>query len=83
MGMAKELRDSGMTVEVSAKPVKIAKQMKQASLKGVPFVVLVGEDEIAVNQAVIKNMKTGEQKSVSTESLVVYLCGQLNSENDI
>ena len=83
ISIAKKLRDSGMTVEVSAKPVKIAKQMKQASLKGVPFVALVGEYEIAVGQVVIKNMKTGEQKSVFTEDLVSYLQNQLNSANSV
>lgn len=83
VSIAKKLRDSDMTVEVSTKPVKIAKQMKQASLKGVPFVILVGEDEIAAGQAVIKNMKTGEQKSVFMEDLFSYLQNQLNSANGV
>lgn len=77
ISIAKKLRDSGITVEVSTKPIKIAKQMKQASYKEVPFVVLVGENEIATSQVVIKNMKTGEQKSIFMGDLVSYLQNQL------
>lgn len=83
MSIAKKLRNSDINVEVSTKPVKVAKQMKQASGKGVSFVILIGEDEIATGQVVVKNMKTGEQKSISTEELVAYLQNQLNSADGI
>lgn len=83
ISIAKKLRDSDINVEISTKPVKVTKQMKQASSKGVSFVILVGEDEIATGQVVVKNMKTGEQKSISAEELVAYLQNQLNSADGI
>ena len=43
---------------------KIGKQLSYASQQNIPFVIIVGEDEVANNTVTIKNMKSGEQQTV-------------------
>lgn len=45
--------------------VKLDKQLKYADKKGIPYVIIIGPDEASKNEVTIKNLKTGEQKSVS------------------
>lgn len=66
---AKELRAAGIAVEVYPEPTKIKKQMGYADAKGIPFVAIVGGDEMAQNKVMLKNMTTGEQQLVDLENL--------------
>ena len=52
---------------------KMQKQMNYANKKEIPFVVLAGESEIQAQIFTLKNMETGEQKSVSAEELINIL----------
>ena len=69
LGWAKELRKAGIAVEVYPEPTKMKKQMGYADAKGIPFVAIVGGDEMAQNKVMLKNMTTGEQKLVDLENL--------------
>ena len=66
---AKELRAHGMSVEVYPEPTKMKKQMSYADDKQIPFVAIVGSDEMAQNKIMLKNMTTGEQKLVTIQEL--------------
>ena len=66
---AKELRAAGIAVEVYPEPTKMKKQMGYADTKGIPFVAIVGSDEMAQNKVMLKNMTTGEQQLVDLENL--------------
>lgn len=66
---AKELRQAGKAVEVYPEPAKMKKQMSYADAKQIPFVAIVGGDEMAQNKVMLKNMTTGEQKLVTLEEL--------------
>ena len=44
--------------------------MSYANSKGVPFVALVGENEMAQGKVTLKNMETGEQQLVTPEELI-------------
>ena len=66
---AKELRAAGIAVEVYPEPTKMKKQMGYADTKGIPFVAIVGGDEMAQNKVMLKNMTTGEQQLVDLEHL--------------
>lgn len=64
------LRNEGMSVSIYPEPeAKLAKQVKYADKLGIPFVVILGEDEVAQNAVTIKNMATGEQKTVPIDQL--------------
>lgn len=66
---AKALREKGITVEVYPEPTKMKKQMGYADAKQIPFVAIVGGDELAQNKVMLKNMASGEQKQVTLEEL--------------
>ncbi|WP_445455229.1 histidine--tRNA ligase [Flavobacterium sp. HNIBRBA15423] len=65
-----KLRQAGIKVEMYPDNVKIGKQFQHADKRGIPFAVLVGEEEIKNNQFGIKNLVTGEQEKVSFEVLL-------------
>ncbi len=69
LSWAKELRKAGIAVEVYPEPTKMKKQMGYADAKGIPFVAIVGGDEMAQNKVMLKNMTTGEQQLVDLENL--------------
>ncbi len=70
---AKALRATGRTVEVYPEPTKMKKQMSYADAKQIPFVAIVGGDEMAQNKVTLKNMVSGEQVLVDFEELVKLL----------
>ena len=69
LALAKELRRDAPALRVDVYPEaeKLGKQFKYASSRGVPFVVVIGDDERARGEVALKNMKTGEQRTVSRE----------------
>ena len=70
LGWAKELRAHKIAVEVYPEPTKMKKQMGYADSKQIPFVAIVGGDEMAQNKVMLKNMSTGEQKLVALDELL-------------
>ena len=61
----KRLRDLGISAELYPDNAKIQKQMKYADAKGIPFVVLAGENEMNTQTFTLKNMETGEQHTIN------------------
>lgn len=66
---ASVLRDKGYSVEVYPEPTKMKKQMGYADAKRIPFVAIVGSDEMAAGKVMLKNMTTGEQQLVTLDEL--------------
>ena len=58
---ASQLRQRGINVEVYPEPAKMKKQMNYANQRGIPYVAIVGEEEVRQGLLTIKNMLTGEQ----------------------
>nr|WP_315162211.1 histidine--tRNA ligase [uncultured Flavobacterium sp.] len=69
MKAIKELRNSGVKVELYPDNAKVAKQFQHADKRGIPFAVIVGEQEMASNSYSLKNLVSGEQTSVDFEGL--------------
>lgn len=59
------VRKAGIAAEIYPEPAKMKKQMSYADSKKIPFVAIVGEDEVAQQKLMLKNMQTGEQQLVS------------------
>ncbi len=68
--LASRTRQAGIRTEVYPDSVKMKKQMSYASNSNIPFVALVGEDEMKNNTVSLKNMETGEQRSLSIEEAI-------------
>jgi len=71
------IRAHGFAAEIFPESAKLKKQMDYANRKNIPFVVLVGQDEIQSGQMKVKNMKTSEQKPLSVEDLIQILNNEL------
>ncbi|MFB1023463.1 MAG: ATP phosphoribosyltransferase regulatory subunit, partial [Vicingaceae bacterium] len=65
-----KLRVEGIRAELYPDPAKMKKQMKYANDKKIPFVVMVGEDEMSSGQLSLKNMESGEQSKIIIEELI-------------
>jgi len=70
LGWAKQLRQYGIAVEVYPEPTKMKKQMGYADAKQIPYVAIVGGDEMAQQKVMLKEMSSGEQKLVSKDELL-------------
>lgn len=70
--LLKKLRDAGIRAELYPDNVKLKKQMKYANDNHIPFVILVGEQEVEEQFLTVKNMESGEQEQVSPQSIVSY-----------
>ena len=66
---AKELRARNIAVEVYPEPTKMKKQMGYADDKQIPYVAIVGGNEMETNTVMLKNMLSGEQKQVTIDEL--------------
>ena len=58
---ATALRDAGVRTQLYCEQKKFKAKMSYADKLGIPYVILIGEDEIAENVVAVKNMTTGEQ----------------------
>jgi len=68
----KRLRDNGIASELYPDAHKLKKQMNYANNKNIPFVALVGEDEMKNQEILVKNMESGEQKSYTILDLIHF-----------
>lgn len=73
MKLVKELRKNQIRSEVYPDSSKLKKQMQYADKKNVKFTVIIGEEELKNGSATVKNMKSGDQKTVSFAKLVSVL----------
>ena len=68
-----ELRKEGISAELFPSNDKMKKQMGYANSHSIPFVAIIGEQEIADGTIAVKNMITGEQKSMTATELTNIL----------
>jgi histidyl-tRNA synthetase len=73
--IAAAARKAGIRTEVYPDKAKMKKQMSYANAKGIAFVALAGDDEIAQGKVTLKNMSTGEQKLVTAEEMIKEILG--------
>ena len=81
IALAQALRAEGLKVQLYGEQKKFKQKMAYANKLGVPFAVLLGEDEIAEGMCSIKNMVTGEQVKLSPADAAAHIKATL-SAND-
>lgn len=69
----KTLRENGINAEIYPDSVKMKKQMAYSDKKGIPYVAIVGENEMNTGTVALKNMLTGEQVNIEPKELVKHL----------
>ncbi|WP_165748968.1 histidine--tRNA ligase [Cellulophaga sp. Z1A5H] len=67
------LRKQGVKADVYPNSAKMQKQMKYANNRNVPFVILIGDEELANNSFVVKNMKEGSQETYSLDKVAEFV----------
>ena len=68
--LAKDLRSQGFNVETQLTEQKLKNQLRYASKKNIPWVIIAGEDEINAKQLQLKNMQTEEQCLLTFEEVI-------------
>ena len=68
--LLKELREKGISSEIYPDIVKLKKQLTYANRKNIPFVIVIGSDEMESGNLTLKNMISGEQYSDKVSALV-------------
>ena len=67
------LRDKGISAEIYPSSAKLKKQMTYADDKNIPYVILIGSDEMETGLLSLKNMKSGEQQKLTAEEIASLL----------
>lgn len=71
-GWIRQLRQKNISCELYHEPAKFDKQFKYAEKKQIPFVVIIGSEELASGTCKIKNQKTGEQTILHQDELLHF-----------
>ncbi|MDR2084934.1 MAG: histidine--tRNA ligase [Bacteroidales bacterium] len=67
------LRRNEINTELYPETAKMKKQMEYANKRNIPFVIIVGENEITANIVSVKNMNSGEQINLSFSDCIEYI----------
>lgn len=73
--VADRFRQAGIRTEIFPESAKIKKQMSYADTNCIPYVAIVGEDELKSEKIMLKDMKLGEQKLLSIEECITKIKG--------
>jgi len=67
--LMQQLRANGIRAELFHEETKFDKQFKYAEKKNIPYVVIIGNKELADNSCTVKNIRSGEQKNIPQQSI--------------
>ena len=81
IALAQSLRERGIRVQLYAEQKKFKQKMSYCDKLGVPFAVLLGEDEIAQGKCGVKNMRTGTQELLTAQEAADHILAVLAAEN--
>lgn len=68
-----KLRDSGVNAEIYPDIVKMKKQLSYADKKGIPFVIIVGSDEMETGKLTLKDLKSGGQMELTIDEIIDHI----------
>lgn len=68
-----KLRQAGINTEIYPDAAKMKKQFSYANNKGIPYVVIIGNDEMENNTLMLKNMAEGTQEAVTIEEAIAKI----------
>jgi histidyl-tRNA synthetase len=73
LALAQELRSTGLRVDLYPEADKLGKQFKYASAQRIPFVAVIGDEERARGEVSMKDLRSGEQRTVKREEVATDL----------
>ena len=81
IALATKLRAAGLRTQLYGEKKKFKAKMAYADKLGIPFVIFLGEDEIAQGKCSVKNMTTGEQQTVTSNEALLMLRVAIDERN--
>ena len=81
IAVAETLRTAGLKVQLYGEQKKFKQKMAYADKIGVPFAILMGEDEINAGKCAVKNMQSGEQVLLTPAEAAEYIKAALSANN--
>ena len=81
IALAEQLRSAGIRVQLYGEQKKFKQKMSYCDKLGVPYAVLLGEDEIAAGKCSVKDMITGKQVTVTVEEAIDVILSGLAANN--
>lgn len=81
ISLAEQLRGYGVKVQIYGEQKKFKQKMSYADKLGVPYAILLGEDEIAQGKCSVKNMRTGQQVTLSASEAAAFISDGLSAQN--
>jgi len=81
VALAQQLRESGLRVQLYGEQKKFKQKMSYADRLGVPYAVLLGEDELAEGKCSVKDMRTGEQVKLTPREAAQYILKGIDAGN--
>ena len=73
LSVLKKIRAAGINAEIYPEQAKIKKQMSYADSKKIPYVAIVGSEEMESGHITVKNMLNGEQLKLSADKLISFI----------
>ena len=83
IALAEKLRSAGLRVQLYSEQKKFKQKMAYANKLGVPFAVLLGEDEIAQGKCSVKDMASGEQRLLTPGEAAQWIGEKLRQAEDL
>jgi histidyl-tRNA synthetase len=71
--MLNGIRKHGISSEIYPEPAKLKKQFDYANKKGIPYVIVIGSEEVKTQKFSLKNMQSGEQEMYDFETIIEKL----------
>ncbi len=68
--LANKLREKGIPTDLYSEKAKLKKQLQYANNNNIPFVIIIGEDEIKNKKYMLKNMKDGNQNLLTINEII-------------
>ncbi len=78
--LATQVRDAGIAAEIYFNEGKIGKKFSYADKLGIPYAVVVGEDEVSTGIFKLKNMATGDQQELNIQQIIEQLRESLSNK---
>jgi histidyl-tRNA synthetase len=73
LALTTQFQRAGIKAEQYLEPIRLGKQIRYADRKGIPYVAILGPDELAEGKVVLKDLASGVQQAYSTESAIEWL----------
>lgn len=71
--LLQQVRNRGIPAEIYHEKAKFDKQFKFAEKKNIPYIIIIGEKELAENTCTIKKLDTGDQQNINAAELINFI----------